>query len=79
MGEALVDTDLIVRAQEGEEGAFRRLVEGHRRELEVHCYRILGSCQDAEDAVQETFMAAWQIKRGDLAGALPRHPARRGH
>jgi RNA polymerase sigma-70 factor (TIGR02960 family) len=55
-----VNTDLIARAQDGDEVAFRHLVDGHRRELEVHCYRILGSSQDAEEVVQETFMAAWQ-------------------
>ena len=67
-----MNTDLIVRAQEGDEVAFRRLVDGHRRELEVHCYRILGSSQDAEDAVQETFMAAWQGIAGFEARASVR-------
>jgi RNA polymerase sigma-70 factor (TIGR02960 family) len=67
-----VNTDLIVRAQEGDEVAFRHLVDGHRRELEVHCYRILGSSQDAEDAVQETFMAAWQGIAGFKAWASVR-------
>jgi len=67
-----VNTDLIARAQEGDEVAFRRLVEGHRRELEVHCYRILGSSQDAEDVVQETFMAAWQGIAGFEARASVR-------
>lgn len=55
-----MNTDLIARARDGDEVAFRHLVDGHRRELEVHCYRILGSSQDAEEVVQETFMAAWQ-------------------
>ncbi len=55
-----MSTDLIDRAQAGDEAAFSQLVEGHRRELQVHCYRILGSAQDAEDALQETLLAAWQ-------------------
>ncbi|HET8754622.1 MAG TPA: RNA polymerase subunit sigma-70, partial [Solirubrobacteraceae bacterium] len=44
----------------GDEQAFRELAETHRRELQVHCYRIVGSVQDAEDLVQETLLAAWR-------------------
>jgi len=53
-------TDLIARARFGDEDAFRELVDPHRRDLQLHCYRILGSAHDAEDALQETLLAAWQ-------------------
>jgi RNA polymerase sigma-70 factor (ECF subfamily) len=62
------DTDTLRAAQAGDEAAFERLVGGYRRELYAHCYRLLGSVADAEDALQEALLRAWR--------ALPRFEGR---
>src|SRR6202030_3871008 len=57
------DTDqrlILACAQAGDERAFRQLVAPYRHALEVHCYRMLGSAQDAEDMAQETLLRAWR-------------------
>lgn len=64
-------TDLMSRAKAGDGEAFRALTEPHRRELQVHCYRMLGSFQDAEDALQDTMLAAWRgLQRFDGRASL---------
>jgi hypothetical protein len=63
---------ILAKARSGDAEAFRALTDPYRAELQAHCYRILGSLQDAEDVVQETLLAAWRALRSFEGRSSPR-------
>jgi RNA polymerase sigma-70 factor (ECF subfamily) len=70
---SMTEQELLEAARSGDEGAFRRLVEPHRTGLHAHCYRMLGSLHDAEDALQDALLRAWRGLSGfDGRSALRR-------
>jgi RNA polymerase sigma-70 factor (ECF subfamily) len=66
---ALQERELLDAARDGDEDAFRRVVERHQADLHAHCYRMLSSLQDAEDALQETLLRAWRGLAGFRGGS----------
>jgi RNA polymerase sigma-70 factor (ECF subfamily) len=62
MAREAAEEQIVRAATAGDEGAFTQLVERHRRELQVHAYRMLGSLEDAQDAVQDAFFRAWRAR-----------------
>ncbi|HET9224820.1 MAG TPA: sigma-70 family RNA polymerase sigma factor [Roseiflexaceae bacterium] len=67
MESKIEEATVVAAARAGDEPAFGALVERYRRELQVHCYRMLGSYEDSEDLVQEAFLRAWR-KRESFEG-----------
>jgi RNA polymerase sigma-70 factor (ECF subfamily) len=65
--DAIMDERLTASARAGDATAFAELTEAYRRELQVHCYRVVGSVAEAEDLVQETLLSAWR-GIGDFEG-----------
>jgi RNA polymerase sigma-70 factor (ECF subfamily) len=66
------DAELVERARRGDEAAYARLIESHRSELHAHCYRMLGSVHDAEDALQDALLRAWKGLPGFQGRSSPR-------
>ena len=80
----MTEQALLEAARTGDEDAFARLVSSHRSALEAHCYRMLGSVADAEDAMQDALLRAWRglgsfEGRSPLSSWLYAEAARRAH
>jgi RNA polymerase sigma-70 factor, ECF subfamily len=70
-GSTARERKLLAAAREGDQDAFRRLVEPHRADLHAHCYRMLGSVHDADDALQDALLRAWRgISRFEGRGSV---------
>ena len=72
MPTAAVDDEVIAALGSGDQAAFAAVTERFRRQLHVHCYRMLGSFDEAEEIVQETFLRAWRARRTFEGRALLR-------